>query len=69
MSLEVLKIIILACQVSGGGESFLGVYSWELVDQHQVECQVEMIKCYEASTSARAAYAVRNCLVKRKKRR
>ena len=64
MTLEVLKIIILACQVSMGGERPLGSWSFEVVDSHQARCQKVMIKCYENSKRVKP-YAVRDCLMRR----
>ena len=64
MSLEVLKIIILACQVSAGGDHGFK-WTWIDVDNYQKQCQKKLIKCYEDSASARASYAVRNCLKRR----
>lgn len=67
MSLEVLKIIILACQVSGGGDKLVTSYTWERVDQYQAECQKKLIKCDAASYKHQAdeAIRIRNCLLRR----
>ena len=68
MNLEVLKVIILACQVSMGGESPLGSWSYQLINEYQVECQQDLIKCYEASVQPKP-YAVRDCLMEKSRRR
>ncbi len=64
MSLEVLKVIILACQVSMGGERPIRSWSFEVVDQYQAKCQKIMIQCYEKSKQTQP-YAVRDCLMRR----
>ena len=64
MSLEVLKVIILACQVSAGGERIGYPRTWERVDRYQKKCQQELIKCYEDSGRLKP-YAVRDCLMRR----
>ena len=66
MSLEILKVIILACQVSAGtGTKYWS--PWENVDKYQAECQKKLIKC-DAEMSAHQAdegIRIRNCLLKR----
>ena len=65
MNFEVLKVIILACQVSAGGDSGFR-FSWIDVDKYQKRCQQELIQCYEVEvTKGGKPYAVRNCLMKR----
>ena len=68
MSLEALKIIILACQVSAGGAVVGGFdWVWMKVDRYQAECQKKLIKC-DAEMSAHQAdegIRIRNCLLKR----
>ena len=65
MNFEVLKIIILACQVSAGGDSGFG-WSWVAIDKYQKECQQDLIQCYEVEiTKVGKPYAVRNCLLRR----
>ena len=65
---EVLKIIVLACQVSGGGEkgSFTS-YIYEDIDEHQKKCQKELIKCvvFNGDTSASDSDKLVQCLYKR----
>ena len=63
MTLEVLKIIILACQVSAGGDSGF-TWSWIDVDKYQKKCQQELIQCTENSKRVKP-YAVRDCLMRR----
>jgi hypothetical protein len=41
--MEMLQIIVLACQVSTG----MAGNSYELVDKYQKKCQKELIKCIE----------------------
>jgi len=66
MNLEILKVIILACQVSAGGEKDFK-WVWERVDQYQAECQKKLIKCDAASYKHQAdeAIRIRNCLLRR----
>lgn len=67
MSLEVLKIIILACQVSAGGERMGYPLTWKRVDGYQKECQKKLIKCDAASYAHQAdgAIRIRDCLLRR----
>ena len=66
MNFEVLKIIILACQVSSGADDPLGAWAYQRVNEYQVECQQDLIQCYEVEvTKGGKPYAVRNCLLRR----
>ena len=66
MSLEALKSIILACQVSSGtGTTYWE--PWTLVNEYQAECQKKLIKCDAESYAHQAdeSIRVRNCLLRR----
>lgn len=78
MSLEVLKLIIMACQVTGtyGSVSVTGTYSndkkveltYEEVFDSQVGCQKKLLKCFDkqfAKPEIDEANAVGNCLKSR----
>lgn len=44
MTLEIVKIIVLACQVNTG---FQASNAHELIDKHQKKCQNDLIECVE----------------------
>lgn len=61
--LEVLKIIILACQVTGSNTSF--------VEKTQIKCQKELIKCVDKispndSNGSWGASRAVECIMERK---
>ena len=65
--MEVLKIIILACQVNAGGEKAMGDYMHKLVDKYQMKCQNELIKCVDSKKDIDILNNhVKDCLLKRK---
>lgn len=44
MTLEIVKIIVLACQVNTG---FQASNAHELIDKYQKKCQNDLIECVE----------------------
>lgn len=57
--LEVLQIIVLACQISSGR------YTVTPVHEYQVKCQKELIECVRSKSST-PIYALEICLRERK---
>ena len=66
--LEILKIIILTCQVSAGGNDYFGG-TYRLVDKYQKVCQKSLIKCVdgkELNNDLINYRTLRSCLLERK---
>ena len=61
--MEIIKVIILACQVSGGSQTF----QFHQLAEYQRKCQVELSKCYDISKHNNDLKALLVCLQERGK--
>ena len=63
--IEILKIIVLACQVSGGN-------TYQYIKNHQIKCQKELIACMDSKGDIKESLLnwspanLRDCLKERK---
>lgn len=63
--LEILKVIVLVCQVNAGGDRSDAIV--KMVDNYQLKCQKELIKCYDGKQNAFTYDAkLKYCLMNRK---
>lgn len=65
MTLEIIKTIVLACQVNTG---FQASNAHELIDKYQKKCQNDLIECVEKmnkKTGRWSEYRLINCLKER----
>ena len=42
---EIIKIIILTCQVNSGGDTLGNGFMYKELDRHQRSCQKKLLKC------------------------
>lgn len=68
--IEIIKIIILTCQVNSGGDSLGNGFMYKEIDRYQRDCQQKLLKCvdlkFEMGQANRNKRYLIKCLENRK---